>query len=181
MVVSKLLEAIKGESKTSSNVIKIKACIDILIHLLQFEDPVRPDALKALVVFLGHKYPRVRKHAAESLYIVFLSDSHSIGPSIEEVATSKEQKDPNAPCVERHCGLARTAGDLDKAQDILANTPWDGPMPQAREQRLVLCSLLDLKMQVRLPTENVLGTKKVAKDTKDELDSYESLVRTAGY
>ena len=181
VVVSKLLEAIKGESKTSSNVIKIKACIDILIHLLQFEDPVRPDALKALVVFLGHKYPRVRKHAAESLYIVFLSDSHSIGPSIEEVATSKEQKDPNAPCVERHCGLARNAGDLDKAQDILANTPWDGPMPQAREQRLVLCSLLDLKMQVRLPTENVLGTKKVAKDTKDELDSYESLVRTAGY
>ena len=179
----KLLESIKNESKTSTNVIKIKACIDILAHLLQFEDPIRPDALKSLVIFLGHKYPRVRKHSAELLYVQFLSDSHSVGPSIDQVAYSQQLKDdPSSPRVAR-CGLVRNAGDLEKAQEILTTTPWDGPMPRAREQRLLLCTLLDLKVQIRAPSEEGTsgGAAKRVKQTKDELDSYESLVRSAGY
>lgn len=181
---TQLLEFVKEESKSSSNVIKIKACVDILIHLLQFEDPIRPNALKAIIIFLGHKYPRIRKHAAESLYVQFLSDCNAVGRSIEDVASLKEQRSPNSNNSSKDmllCGLARTAADLEKAQDILASTSWDGPMGQAREQRLSLCTLLDLKIQIKTPSEAAVGAKKVVKQAKDELDSYESLVRTAGY
>lgn len=172
--VSRLLAAVKEESKVSTNVVKIKACIDILIHLLQFEDPVRADALKALIIFLGHRYPRVRKQAAELLYIQLLSDRYAVGPSMEEVAAASSSE-------VRHCGFARGAAELEKAQDLLASTSWDGAMTEAREKRLLLCALLDIKMQTRAPGPDNAGPKKNAKKAKDELDSYESLVRTAGY
>ena len=171
--VPRLLAAVKEESKVSTNVVKIKACIDILIHLLQFEDPVRADALKALIIFLGHKYPRVRKQAAELLYIQLLSDRHAIGPSMEEVAGRASDV--------RHCGFARAAAQLEKAQDLLSSTSWDGAMVEAREKRLQLCALLDIKMQTRAPAPDTAGSRKNVTQTKDELDSYESLVRSAGY
>jgi hypothetical protein len=179
---ARLLASVKEESNVSSNVIKIKACIDVLLHLLQFEDPIRPSALKALVVFLGHKYPSVRKHAAEALYVQFLSDSNSIGPSVEEVASrQQEQRDPNKPSEACMCGLARDAQTLEKAQDILANTSWETSVPAARDKRQELCTLLDLKMQKKEPAEAGATQQPRPKATNDELDSYEYLVRTAGY
>jgi len=180
---ARLLASVKEESNVSSNVIKIKACIDVLLHLLQFEDPIRPNALKALVVFLGHKYPSVRKHAAEALYVQFLSDANSIGPSVEELASrQQEQRDPNKPVEACMCGLARDAQTLEKAQDILANTSWETSVPAARDKRQELCTLLDLKMQKKEPTEaGATQQPRPKATTTDELDSYEYLVRTVGY
>ena len=179
LFVPRLLAAVKEESSSSTNVIKIKACIDVLIHLLQFEDPIRSGALKALIIFLGHKYPRVRNQAAENLYIQFLSDRNAIGPSIDAVTALKSQGQ-SQPAPVLYCGFARTTANLERAQDLLASTSWDGPMPEAREKRLQLCALLEVTMQIRVAVDPT-GPKKRVKQVKDELDSYDSLVRTAGY
>jgi len=96
--------------------------------------------LKHLVIFLGHKYPRIRKHAADALYIQFLSDQRSIGISVEEAAAQCDALSETeatggaggadaASVVAREkvfCGLAPTGAALLSAQDVLASTAWDG-------------------------------------------------------
>jgi hypothetical protein len=121
-------------------------------------------------------------HPAEALYVQFLSDANSIGPSVEEVASrQQEQRDPKKPSEACICGLARDAQTLEKAQDILANTSWETSVPAARDKRQELCTLLDLKMQKKEPAEAGATQQPRPKATTDELDSYEYLVRTAGY
>jgi hypothetical protein len=82
-----LLKVLSVEQQQSTDVNKLKACVDIyLLILQQFEDPARSTALKYLVVLLGQKFPRVRKYTAEALYVQFLSDPYAIGPSPRQVA-----------------------------------------------------------------------------------------------
>jgi len=92
--------------------------------------------LKHLVIFLGHRYPRIRKHAADALYIQFLSDQNSIGISVEQALVGCVDADiagtaGAASGTERvrakiFCGLAPTGAALLAAQEVLASTAWDG-------------------------------------------------------
>jgi hypothetical protein len=154
-----------------------------MMRLLLFEDPVRGKALKYLVIFLGHKFPRVRKHAAEGIYVQFLSDQYGIGPTIEDTLEILEKRESesqgSAGFVDAlRCGLARNTKDLEAAQDLLVTITWDGSLAESRTNRSSLCNLLGLQMNVRAVNPNA---RKVEEKPKDELDSYESLVRSAGY
>eukprot|EP00605_Chrysophyceae_sp_TOSAG23-4_P001221 GSChrysophyteH1.ASY1.ANO1.1331.1 assembled CDS len=148
-----LLLLIQAES-SCNNVVKIILCAEVTQKMLLFEDPVRSKALKCLIVMLGHRYPRVRKHTAEILYLQFLSDRHAVGPSVEECQLLIDQR-------------------------LLVTTQWDGKTDEARAKRKELCELLHLKMTVKA-TDNTKKAPVEAKP-KDELDSYASLVATAGY
>ena len=178
-----ILQILQKHSTSSTNIIKIKGCIDIMMRLLLFEDPVRGKALKYLVIFLGHKFPRVRKHAAEGIYVQFLSDQYGIGPTIEDTLEILEKRESesqgSAGFVDAlRCGLARNTKDLEAAQDLLVTITWDGSLAESRTNRSSLCNLLGLQMNVRAVNPNA---RKVEEKPKDELDSYESLVRSAGY
>jgi len=67
---------------------------------------------------------------------------------------------------------------------VLYSNPPCLPFPQpsnpeiARAQRLKICGILKLKMNTRVVDKSKV---KIVEKVADELDSYESLVRSAGY
>jgi hypothetical protein len=186
-----IFQCIDKEHKSTNDIPKLKQSIDIFILLLLFDDPTRSMALKTLVILTGHKYPRVRQHAAEQLYMQFLSDQAAIGPSIEEIESKRGLEESNGltndkllSAAKLTCGLARNQADLGKATDILISTKWDGTISHAREARSKLCDYMGLVMKSKKASDDegiTAATKKLKSSAvKDELDSYESLVREAG-
>lgn len=71
----------------------------------------------------------------------------------------------------------------DEALDVLTCTAWDGDLQEAKTQRSALAKLLG----VSVPAPKKAGTEAVSTGTDgkarrpDEMESYESLVRTVGY
>lgn len=177
---------VHGESQTTNDVVKLIKIIDVLTLLLLYNEPTRNNALKALVVLLGHKYPRVRKYTSEQLYLQFLSDRHSIGKSNKEIAavTNKENSvsPPSPPFVAADdvSGFVRNQDAYDRCVDILATTVWDSTVTIAREKRLELCSIMELDMKKK-EVSDTSGKQVSKKVNNDELDSYAYLVRDAGY
>lgn len=170
-----VLDCVHGEYSSSGNVIKIKLCVDVFLQMFLFSEPVRGKAYKYVVICLGHKYPMVRKYAAEQLYLQCLSDQYAVGPSIEEVLESGG----SGESVDRRCGLAGDAASLEEAQNLLITTTWDDSVKDARAARLKYCDVTGLQMQVKKADPNAAKPKEAK--PKDELDSYASLVAEAGY
>ena len=83
-----VLQLVKDELAATSDVKKIRLLADVLVLLVASADSTRVSALKALVVMLGHKYPKVRSYAAELLYLQFLSDPGCVGPPVEDVLSA---------------------------------------------------------------------------------------------
>lgn len=64
----KLYAALRDEVQKTTSVPKIAAAVAVLTGLLPSERETERKALKALVLFLGHRFPKVRKLTAERLY-----------------------------------------------------------------------------------------------------------------
>ena len=177
---------VHGESQTTNDVVKLIKIIDVLTLLLSYNEPTRNNALKALVVLLGHKYPRVRKYTSEQLYLQFLSDRHAIGKSNKEIMTVTNKENtmlpPTPPFVisDDTRGFVTSQEGYDRCVDILATTVWDSTVTVAREKRLELCSIMELDMKKK-EVADPSGKQVSKKVTNDELDSYAYLVRDAGY
>lgn len=60
--------------------------------MLDYSDPARAKALRYSVLFLGHRFPNVRKTTAEALYLKLLSNEEVV----DEVSTQ------HSPCVGIH-------------------------------------------------------------------------------
>ncbi|KER24447.1 hypothetical protein T265_07878 [Opisthorchis viverrini] len=67
-ILVRLIDLIWEETKSSKEVLRIKAAIDVLGGMLQFEGTIRTRASKLLLVLLGHRYPVIRKSTATKLY-----------------------------------------------------------------------------------------------------------------
>ena len=78
-VLAAIRELSYSEFKSSTNVVKIRLCVDMFLQLLLYCEPVRGKAYKYMVICLGRKYPRVRKYAADQLYVQLLSDRVGVG------------------------------------------------------------------------------------------------------
>jgi Tubulin folding cofactor D C terminal len=173
---SRLLSCVKREVSKSSDVGKLKLCVELLILLLGFDDPVRPTALRSLVMLLGHQYPKVRKHASELLYLQLLADSLPVGPTADEVAITTSSGDENE--VITRSGLASTVEGLDRANELLVTTVWDGgDIASTRAVREEVATALGISL---LLTAGSGGNGKKV-EIVDELNSYSTLVRDAGY
>lgn len=98
--------------------------VDVLCGLIGGTVSVRQRTLSTLLVYLCHKYPRVRKFTAEKLYVALLS--------LEDVFPE----------------------DVGSAVDaILTETKWDDDVKAARLERNKICDLLGIpkpKLKVRL-------------------------------
>jgi hypothetical protein len=176
-------------AQKSSDIKKIVQCAEILCLLLTINrnNKTRCQCLKALVILLGHKYPRLRKVVAELLYIQCLSDNSCVGPAFVEDAEVAYSRDAN---LER-CGFVRNQADLDNLMTTLTSTSWETITPlKAREVRGTIVELLGLVMRSKAAENLTAGEtggateakskKDKVKTTEDELDSYGSLVRDAG-
>jgi hypothetical protein len=160
------MKAIKSEMNGCGDVLKLIACINVILHIVSQSGSVRFHAFKSLLTLLGHKYPRIRKFASEHIYIFLISDGDLVGAAFSE-------NDP----LDRKCAFARTQEDYDQVTSLLIETVWDCPIGQAREKRTKLCELMEIDLNVKAKANSNSETTKVV----DELDSYEALVREAGY
>eukprot|EP00041_Stephanoeca_diplocostata_P031627 m.989891 g.989891 ORF g.989891 m.989891 type:complete len:1244 (-) comp23999_c0_seq3:287-4018(-) len=110
-----LYDHCKAAIHKSANVPKIRSGVDVLCGLIGSTEAVRKRALSTLLVYLCHKYPRVRKFTAEKLYVALLS-LEDVFP--EDVGSAVD--------------------------DILTETRWDDDVKEARIERNKICDLLGI-------------------------------------
>jgi hypothetical protein len=164
-IVEEFISVIRSEILESGDVTKIRVCIDVLGLL--FEAAVSVDSqsliVKQLVVLTGHKYPRIRKYAAEQLYLLGISSKIDFLLPSSDVSLDKNRKD--------------------RILEILVSTVWDSSISEARSKRGVLYSELGwtVSTEASLTSRSIARPAKPASLNADELDSYEALVREAGY
>lgn len=54
----------------------------VFVCMLNYSDPVRPKALRNSVLFLGHRFPNVRKTVAEAMYLKLLANEEVVNEVI---------------------------------------------------------------------------------------------------
>ena len=139
----------------------------------------------------------------------FLSDSHAIGPTTTAVAQMLEDAGAAGAAGAAgvvgeggevgavggmvngseggwdsiRCGFAENSAQFDRICEFVASTSWDGvSLTVAREKRLELCGMMQLQMTMKAPGGEEKGKLlRRKKEATDEHDSYEALVREAGY
>jgi tubulin-specific chaperone D len=180
-----LLRCVQKELHRCTEMAKIRAGVDLCLLLLMLDEPVRSSTWKTLLTMTGHRYPKIRKYVAELLYVQLISDSTALGPSAAEVKAMQE-RDALLETKEKEkgkrylAGLAPNQEALDRAMEILTTTVWDEEnVTMAREKRQSLCATLQIELALKPSAGS--GERRKAEGKVDELDSYDSLVRDAGY
>jgi len=169
--VHDLIECIKFQISGSNDFVKTRVAIDVLCLIFdssQYEH--QETIIKQLVVLTGHKFPRIRKYSAEQLYVFIISGK------IDCVLMKRES-----------IGLQSLEEAKDQIIDVLLSTVWDGSTSEARSKRSFIYSHFGWTVAIGAKTlkEQEAGRASVTarhqKVVVDELDSYENLVREAGY
>jgi hypothetical protein len=151
------LTAVAGELRGARDVPKLCAAAALLAHLAGVAAPApRDDARRALCGLLAGPYPRVRRAAAEALYLRLLD-----------------------------CDDSGADGD-DAATETLASTRWDAAPEVVRAAVATLYGQLALgELPATLAPGGAGGAtaarRKAGGAQVDEHDSYRSLVDAAGY
>ncbi|XVE63278.1 hypothetical protein DITRI_Ditri07aG0007200 [Diplodiscus trichospermus] len=147
-----VLDSLAVELKGSKDFSKFYAGIAILGYICSVSDPVNSRAFSHLLTFLSHRYPKIRKVAAEQVYLVLLQN----GSLVSEEKT-------------------------DKALEIISETCWDGDLETAKVMKVQLYEIAGLDVGQVKTTEKVpkMDDKKSA--AADENESYASLVESSGF
>lgn len=174
------------ELNSCVNIHKIQSCIYILIIMLATHGTLRKISYFALLNLLGHKFPKIRKFIAEALYLQLVSDSNVMKPKVSEVLEEETSEDFQiyylVSCDEHYQQL----------EQKLLTLQWENlSVSVARSHRDELCNMLEVDLNVirelssnsnSFPERSIDSKKSIESDAKnDELDSYSSLVRDAGY
>ena len=131
-----LMARLNKELSRSTNVVKLFTGLNCALTLLHMSDPVRYSAMQLVLELLGHRYPRVRKHAAEQFYTRLLVDERLVAPDVydlvlellsqtvwdADVVTVRQERDAIAAAVEVTLTKEQTIGVSKKAkpkEDIL--------------------------------------------------------------
>ncbi|KAL3660909.1 hypothetical protein V7S43_013926 [Phytophthora oleae] len=123
----RLYSALRDEIQKCTAVPKLSAAVSVLIGLLPSDPETESKTLRALVLFLGHKFPKVRKLTAEKLYTRLLLHDEVVD----------EEK-------------------YDMVVEILSDTAWDASISQVRVARNELLKLLGMELPTKktpLPAE----------------------------
>ncbi|CAI9769528.1 unnamed protein product [Fraxinus pennsylvanica] len=148
-----VLDSLAIELRRSKDFSKLCAGIAVLGYIASILEPINIRAFSQLLSFLEHRYPKIRKSAAEQVYLVLL----------ENVNLMSEDK-------------------VDKAVEIITETCWEGDIEEAKSRRLRLCDMANIKTEQILKATNAELNKIVRQTpTADENASYSSLVGSAGF
>lgn len=167
-----------SELKGSKDFTKLCAGLSILGYISSQSDETCTKAFSQLLTFLGHRYPKVtfiisclrmqnstqgsaelkystilqiRKAAADQVYLVLLQNDDLI-----------------------------MSGNMDKAQELLAETCWEGDVEEARRRRSEINEMAGFRVTTTQKSGNQETRRTVATST-DENKSYSSLVDFSGY
>ncbi|TDH67775.1 uncharacterized protein CCR75_006565 [Bremia lactucae] len=118
-----------------SSIPKLSAAISVLIGLLPSDPKTETKTLRALVLFLGHKFPKIRTLTAEKLYTRLLLHD-------EVIDTNK----------------------CDSVVQVLSDTAWDASISQVRSARDKLLQVLGMdippkKTPLPLETQAIQGAQ----------------------
>ena len=190
----KLLGGVRGVTRGSKEVGTLIVGLSVQILLLPYaQGALLSDLLRSCVLLLAHRYPKVRKAAADQLYLHLLTYGDP-GPlsappppeppkaeltcGFEEVAAEEE---PKAAEVEAAAPAEPPAavdpGRLDALMSLLLETPWlSGVEGHARPARYTMLELLQLPQ----PLVAAAPAAKAKAKPSDE-GTYAELVNEAGY
>lgn len=146
-----LVDSVSSELKGSKDFTKLCAGLSILGYISSQSDGTCTKAFSQLLTFLGHRYPKIRKAAADQVYLVLLENDDLI-----------------------------LSENMDKAQELLAETCWEGDVEEARCRRSQINELAGFTVA----SSHKLGnpeTRKTPATSTDENKSYSSLVDFSGY
>ncbi|CAG7704511.1 unnamed protein product [Allacma fusca] len=120
-----VIAAVKEELFKSNRVEKLVAGIELLCETLQGSKLLVRSALKRLVVYLCHAYPRIRAVTAQKMFEAFLT----YGDNIE-------------------------SSNLDEAMNILSEHRWELNIEVLRPARNQICELLNIPQPVLKNTDS---------------------------
>ncbi|KAG7398260.1 hypothetical protein PHYBOEH_011433 [Phytophthora boehmeriae] len=147
----RLYEALRDEIQKCTAVPKLDAAISVLIGLLPSDPETEVKSLRALVLFLGHRFPKVRKLTAEKLYTRLL---------LHEEVVNEEK--------------------YDEVVEILSDTAWDASITQVRAARNELLELLEMEMPSKklsaAQEARAVDTTPTPEDT-----GYKNFIKEMGY
>lgn len=149
-----VMDSLAIELRASKDFTKLKAGLAILGYIASVSHFISTKAFSQLLSFLGHRYPMIRKAAAEQVYLALLQN-----------------------------GILVTEEKMEKVIEIISESCWEADMETTKTQRLELCELAGLDHEVVFKTRNRLVIKDIAgnKSAADENASYSSLVDSSGF
>ncbi|KAL8555073.1 hypothetical protein ACS0TY_003029 [Phlomoides rotata] len=149
-----VLDSLTIELRGTKDFSKLNAGIAILGYIASISEPINTGAFSQLLTFLGHRYPKIRKSAAEQVYLVLLENGNLIA----------EDK-------------------LNEATEIITETCWEGDVEEAKKRRLQLCEIANLGTTQTVNATQMESRRVVERRpaSTDENASYSSLVGSAGF
>lgn len=149
-----ILDSLAVELRGTKDFAKLTAGITILGYIASISDPINTRAFSHLLSFLGHRYPKIRKSAAEQAYLVLLENGNLIS----------EDK-------------------LNEATEIITETCWEGDVEEAKKRRLLLYEIANLEAAatVNAAQRESRQAANRSEASADENASYSSLVGSAGF
>lgn len=170
---SKLADGVRAELKGSRDIAKLCLGLQALCHLAALgptpapeapapeapaPESARVSAMQGVLALMVNRYPRVRRVAAEQLYVVLLGLSDDLQASDENGSTETE---------------------VEAAIELLSETRWDAELTAVKPERNKLYPLLGLTPPA---SASILAKGPGARvKVLDENESYAALVGNAGY
>ncbi|XP_072985032.1 tubulin-folding cofactor D isoform X1 [Typha latifolia] len=149
-----LLDSLAIEMKATKDFTKLCAGLSILGYISSQTEANNSRAFSHLLSFLGHRYPKIRKTAADQVYLVLLQN----GDLIPE-------------------------DNMGRALEVVSDTCWDGAVEEARSRRLQLYEMAGLEVSASQNTSSKEKSSAVQRraSVADENKSYSSLVGFSGF
>jgi len=110
----RICKGIQYECRGSKDIKKIMAAAKVLVSLLTFPSPAREEALRGILTYMCHRYPKVRSLTGEALYCALCAN--------EDLLDDDDK--------------------FDNALEILSSTQWGAPVSVVRKSRNELYPLL---------------------------------------
>ncbi|KAH6812160.1 ARM repeat superfamily protein [Perilla frutescens var. frutescens] len=149
-----VLDSLAVELRGTKDFSKLNAGIAILGYIASISDSINTRAFSHLLTFLGHRYPKIRKSAAEQAYLVLLEN-----------------------------GTLISEDKLNEATEIITETCWEGDAEEAKKRRLLLYEIANVETAATgnaTRRESKKGMDQ-SKASADENALYSSLVGSAGF
>lgn len=149
-LLGSVLELTRGECQQCKDVPRLCAAVLVLCQLIVCETPVGSGALQVLLSLTVNRYPKVRKQAAEQLYVQLMT--------IEDMGLY------DADC-------------LDAAYDVLTEIAWDGPLEHVKAARSRLLQIFKLETpDCSTDAAELQQSRQVGSKRADENASYQALI-----
>ncbi|KAG2492086.1 hypothetical protein HYH03_009582 [Edaphochlamys debaryana] len=169
--VDHLVEAVRAETRGVADVARLLDAAVVLCHLVPYDTGhCRTSALQGLMVLLASRFPKVRRHSAEQLYLQLLAlDDTTPTTSSTSAAPSSTPTSAPAPPLE---------AVAEAACDVLLGTCWDGDLDPAKAARDQLAALVGVTVpKMKAPAGAGPGGPGGAKgQVRDENASYQALL-----